>query len=349
MSRIQEILKKAERDGGVHRTRAIVPERPAPAVHALVEPAVNRAEPSAVALVETPAVSRVEPPPISLVEPPPVSRVEPPAVSRVEPPVPPDARFEPSGAGTVEAPHIGFAPVPPAAAPAASRHAHVRVDSRLVAAIAPQSLAAEQYRLLRTRVTRAENGRPCRTIIITSPNKGDGKSLTAANLALTIAQDPQQRVLLFDADLRRPSIHHLFGISETPGLSDVLMGGATLDEALVMVPEHRLTVLPSGLIPTQPAELLGSQGMRRVLDTLRTRFDRILIDMPPVAPLADVAIASTMADGVLMIVRAGVTPKPAIERALSGIDAAKVLGLVLNDAGASGASYGYAGYRYAAG
>jgi Mrp family chromosome partitioning ATPase len=89
--------------------------------------------------------------------------------------------------------------------------------------------------------------------------------------------------------------------------------------------------------------------MRRVLDTLRTRFDRILIDMPPVAPLADVAIAAPMVDGVLMIVRAGVTPKPAIERALSGLDMSKVLGLVLNDAGASSAAYGYDGYGYVAG
>src|ERR1044071_1464195 len=127
-----------------------------------------------------------------------------------------------------------------------------------------------------------------------------------------MAHDSQLRVLLLDADLRRPSIHRLFGISETPGLSDVLMGGATLDDALVSIPDHRLTVLPSGLIPTQPAELLGSNGMRRILDTLRTRFDRVLIDMPPVEPLADVAIASTMVDGVLMIVRAGVTPKQAI-------------------------------------
>jgi Mrp family chromosome partitioning ATPase len=127
------------------------------------------------------------------------------------------------------------------------------------------------------------------------------------------------------------------------------MGGATLDDALVTVGEHRLTVLPAGLIPSHPAELLGSAAMRRVLDTLRGRFDRILIDMPPVAPLADVAVASALADGVLLIVRAGVTPKPAIERALSGIDAAKVLGLVLNDAGGSG-GYNYEGYAgYVAG
>jgi polysaccharide biosynthesis transport protein len=300
MSRIQEILKKAERDGGVHRTRAIVPDRAAASVAQ------------------------------ALVEPPPVHHVDPGI-----------GRAEPAGVPVETAP-IGFVHGAP-------RQASGHIDSHLVAAGAPQSIAAEQYRLLRTRVTRAENGRAYRAIIITSPNKGDGKSLTAANLALTMAQDPQQRVLLLDADLRRPSIHRLFGIDETPGLTDVLMGGASLEEALVSMPDYRLTVLPSGLIPTQPAELLGSPGMRRVLDTLRSRFDRILIDMPPVAPLADVAIASTIADGVLMIVRAGVTPKPAIERGLASIDSTKVLGLVLNDAGASATAYPYAGYRYAAG
>jgi len=287
MSRIQDILKKAERDGGVHRTRAVVTDRTSGSV--------------AQALAEPP-LSRTEAPPVT----------------------------------------IATGPSTPAVRQVANH-----LDPRLVAANAPRSLAAEQYRLLRTRVTRAENGRAFRTIIVTSPNKGDGKSLTAANLALTMAQDTQLRVLLLDADLRRPSVHRLFGITETPGLSDILIGGATLDDALVTVSEQRLTLLPSGLIPNQPAELLGSTGMRRVLETLRSRFDRILIDMPPVGPLADVAIASTMVDGVLMIVRAGVTPKPAIERALSGLDAGKVLGLVLNDAGASGPTYGYDGYRYA--
>jgi capsular exopolysaccharide synthesis family protein len=278
MSRIQEILKKAERDGSVHRTRAISPDRPAPAAHALADP---------------PAIS----------------------IPAVPPPDPRPIAFE--------------------------------LDPRLVAASAPHSAAAEQYRSLRARLTRAENGRALRAIIVTSPNKGDGKSLTAANLALTMAQEFQQRVLLLDADLRRPSVHSLFGIAETPGLSDVLMGAVTLDDALVSASEHRLTIMPSGLVPSHPAELLGSAAMRRVLDTLRTRFDRIIIDMPPVAPLADVAVASSMADGVLMIVRAGVTPKPAIERALGSVDTSKVLGLVLNDAGDSGAYYG--GYGYVAG
>jgi len=165
-----------------------------------------------------------------------------------------------------------------------------------------------------------------------------------------MAQEFQQRVLLLDADLRRPSVHRLFGVPAGPGLADVLMGGAELDGVLVHVPEHHLTLLPAGSVPGHPAELLGSAAMRRVLDSLRTRFDRILIDMPPVAPLADLHIVAPMADAVLMIVRAGVTPKPAIERALSGLDMSKVLGLVLNEAGGNiNEARTYEGYGYIAG
>ncbi len=284
MSRIQEILKKAEREGTMQRTSALA--IPAPWTPAARE--THEARESH------------------------------------------DARETHDAAGA-----------PP-------RTVSGTLDPLLVAAFAPQSLAAEQYRSLRTRIKAAENGRAMRSVIVTSPNKGDGKSLTAANLALTMAQEFQQRVLLIDADLRRPTLHHLFGINETPGLSDVLMGGSTVDQALVQIPEHHLTVLPSGLVPVRPAELLGSTGMRRVLDTLRGRFDRVILDMPPVAPLADVSIVTGMVDGVLMIVRAGVTPKPAIERALSGLEMSKVLGLVLNDAG-DGHAENYGGYGYVAG
>jgi len=293
MSRIQEILKKAERDGGVQRTRGLATDAP-PAMAA-------GGGASALAM---------------------------------------PAAWAPAARETVEA-----------TAPAleSARSVSGTLDPRLVAAFAPQSLAAEQYRSLRTRIKASENGRVFRSIVITSPNKGDGKSITAANLALTMAQEFHQRVLLVDADLRRPSIHHLFGISDTPGLTEVLMGGSTVENALVDIPEHHLTVLPSGITPLHPAELLGSAGMRRVIDTLRTRYDRVILDMPPVAPLADVSIAAGLVDGILMIVRAGVTPKPAIERALAGLEMSKVLGLVLNDAGVSSRDYGYDGYKYVAG
>jgi capsular exopolysaccharide synthesis family protein len=295
MSRIQEILSKAERDGTVRRTRA---------------------------LNEGSSAAALAPPPVS--------------APRMQPPV-----FDPLSA-----------PWTPTATAAALEDADVALttptlDPRLIAALSPQAPAAERYRLLRTRIKRAENGRNVRAIVVTSPAKGDGKSLTAANLALTMAQEFHQRVLLLDADLRRPSIAALFGISESPGLSDVLLGLHDVERALVHLPDQHLTVLPAGSPAAQPAELLGSAAMRRTLDTLRSRFDRILIDLPPIAPLADVHVISPLADGLLMVVRAGITPKPAIERALSGLDMAKVLGLVLNAAGEpSGNGYGDDGYGY---
>src|SRR5215831_5988764 len=245
MSRIQDVLKKAERERGVQRTRALVHDGP------------------------------------------PAS-----AGTAAAPPIPMAAGLSPAARDTRED------------APPRARSVTGTLDARLVAAFAPQSLAAEQYRSLRTRIKASENGRVFRTVIVTSPNKGDGKSLTAANLALTMAQEFQQRVLLIDADFRRPTLHHLFGINEAPGLTDVLMGGSTLEDALVELPEQHLTLFPSGVAAVHPAELLGSTGTRRVLDTLRTRFDRIILDMPPVTPLADVSIAAGMVDGILMIVRA---------------------------------------------
>jgi tyrosine-protein kinase Etk/Wzc len=139
-------------------------------------------------------------------------------------------------------------------------------------------------------------------------------------------------VLLIDADLRKPSVHSLFGIEGTPGLGDVLAGTATLDEALIYLPDHHLTILPAGSSPQFPTELLGSGAMRRTLDTLRVRFDRILLDLPAVAPLADVSTVAPLVDGALMVVRAGVTQRPALEQSLTVFEENKVLGIVLNEA-----------------
>jgi capsular exopolysaccharide synthesis family protein len=318
MSRIQNLLNKAERDGTVRRTRGLVDEAPIGA------PAAGSPAPDV-----RPDVRPIVPTPMS-----PAPR---PRLDVVEP-----VRFE----SPAPAPPVDWSPDPaPSSQP-------TRLDPHLIAALAPSSLAAEQYRSLRARIRRAEVGRTVKTILITSPAKGDGKSLTAANLALTMSQEFQQRVLLLDADLRRPSVHELFALGEGPGLGDVLMGASELDDALVNLPEHHLTVLRAGVPPNHPTELLGSAAMRRVVDLLRARFDKILIDMPPVAPLADAHVVAPMADGVLMVVRAGVTPKPAIERALNGLDLTKVLGLVLNDSAAPGTDYDYetyGGYRYVAG
>ena len=111
----------------------------------------------------------------------------------------------------------------------------------------------------------------------------------------------------------------------------MLAGEATLDEALVYLPDYRLTVLPAGAAPQFPTELLGSAAMRRALDTLRARFDRVLLDLPAVMPLADVGTVAPLADGVVMVVRAGVTQRPALDQALAALEDTKVLGVVLNE------------------
>ena len=224
-------------------------------------------------------------------------------------------------------------PAPTTAAPAARaepRTARATLHPSLVAAIAPHSDVAEQYRSIRAKITTREEMGPLRTIGITSPAARDGKSVTAANLALTMAQEFQRQVVLVDADLRHPSVHSLFAIERGPGLTEVLKGEATLDDALVYLPEFQLSLLPAGTGAEYPTELLGSAAMRRTLDALGGRFDRMLLDLPAALPLADVGTVAPYTDGLLMVVRAGVTQRPALDQALAIFEEQKVLGVVLN-------------------
>lgn len=293
MSRIQNILEKAEREGTALRTSRVVTAPPAAAGATTTVPIT----------IEIPT----------------------PDAPAVIVPGAPTA----SGAAATQ-------PVTTAAAAAAAADAEsytVRLNPLLVAGLAPKSLAAEQYRALRTRLTLAEGANALRSVLITSPQKGEGKSITAANLALTMAQELQRRVVIVEADLRKPSLQHLFGLPAGPGLADFLSGAVELKDAMKFLPDHNLTVMPAGTTPMNPAELLGSTAMRRLLDQLRTRFDRVILDTPPVLPLADVAVLTPIVDGALLVVRAGYTPKPAIENALRAFDASRLIGIVLNESG----------------
>lgn len=209
--------------------------------------------------------------------------------------------------------------------------AGARLDPRLVAA-SPNSVPAEQYRALRTRVLHSDTGAAVNVLLVTSPGRGEGKTITAGNLALTMARDYQRRICLVDADLRHPQLQRMFGLPNGPGLSDVLTGRATLDDALITLEEHQLTILPAGVIPVNPAELLGTTAMRRTIETLRSRFDRVVVDSPAAAPLADVGILAPLVDSMLLVVRSSVTAKPAIHEAVAALDGSKLLGVVLNDA-----------------
>ena len=205
----------------------------------------------------------------------------------------------------------------------------------------PASAAAEEYRLLHMRVEAADHGRRLQLLTVTSPRLGEGKTTTSANLALTMAREFQRRVVLVEADLRRPMLASMFGLPPGPGLSEVLLGTATLDDALVMLPDDHVYILAAGAAATRSLELVSSHGMQRVLETLRSRFDRIVVDSPPVT-LADAHVLARLADGMLLVVRAGVTTRPAIESALAGLDRQRLLGIVVNEVEGHLEAYRYA-------
>lgn len=212
----------------------------------------------------------------------------------------------------------------------------VAVDHRpatLVAHREPGSAVSEAYRTLRTNVAFSRPDQPPRTLVITSALPGDGKSTSSANLAVTLAQQGRN-VVLIDADMRRGELHRLFGVAGEPGLSNVLLGYSTLAEAMheVDIDGVRLRVIPTGAYPPTPAELLGSARMSSLLEDLAATHDAVIIDTPPLNAVTDAAIAGSKADGVVIVTRAGVTDRDAYLYALDQLNAvrARVLGTVLN-------------------
>ena len=213
-----------------------------------------------------------------------------------------------------------------------------------------RSPSSEAYRALRTNITFASADAGNRVIVFTSALPGDGKSTSASNLALTLAQQGV-RTLLIDADLRKGSLHRLFGIRREPGLTQLLVGTSTLTEALQLVPTGDpgipLTVLTSGPYPPNPTELLGSERMRKLVAELRQQFDMIVFDSPPLALVTDAAILGSLADTTIVVARAGSTEKKALQDAASQLYqlGIHVSGTILNDFNPLPARYGY-GYAY---
>lgn len=212
----------------------------------------------------------------------------------------------------------------------------------------PSSGAAEAYRSLRTSVQFLGLDTPVRTLQFTSASAAEGKSTTAANLAVALAR-AGQRVILVDCDLRRPMIHEYFGLDPTVGFTSVLLGDAPLSAAFHRVPGiERLRILAAGPVPPNPSELLSTHRMVDLLTTLQADSDIVLLDSPPVLPVSDAAVLSARVDGVLMVVKAGSTHRKQLGRALellSQVDAS-VVGVALNGVSKGGAyAYGY-GYGY---
>jgi polysaccharide biosynthesis transport protein len=208
----------------------------------------------------------------------------------------------------------------------------------------PQNFA-EAFKSVRTNVlfSTAEEG--LRTVVITSAGPGEGKSLVASNLALALAQ-AGQRVLLLDADMRRPRVHDIFGTAQEPGLSNVLSGNAKTTESIRKSSVPGLWLMPAGHIPPNPAELLGSRRFTDFIRTLDGHFDWVVLDTPPVMVVADSSIVSNQASGVVFVVRADHTTRQAIRAAAEQLEGANahVIGSVLNRADVVGNPYYYSAY-----
>ncbi len=207
-----------------------------------------------------------------------------------------------------------------------------RANLPLVSLMSPDNPASEAYRTLRTNVTfvNAEQ-RHLKLIVVTSPGPGEGKSTTAANLAITLAQQGAP-TLLVDADLRRPLVHRAFNLVQEPGLTDVLVGKALLREAIRPNVVPKLDVLPAGALPPNPSELLGSEPMKRMLEQLRGQYETIIFDSPPTLAVTDATVLGAEADAVILVVRAGETEEVAAQRAVAQLRRveARVAGTVLN-------------------
>lgn len=223
-------------------------------------------------------------------------------------------------------------------------------STELATMVDARSHAAEAFRTLRTNLLFSAAVQSMRELVITSAGPSDGKSTTAANLAVAFAQQGQ-RVLLIDCDLRKPRIHQLFGHAQIPGLTNALLGGISVTELVRPTSIEGLSVLTAGPTPPNPAELLGGARMRALLDNLAQSFDLLIIDTPPVLIVSDAAILSRHAGGAtLLVVRAGKTQAAALRDAMQQLAnvGTRVIGTVLNDPDGEVAKFSsYYGYYYA--
>ena len=249
-------------------------------------------------------------------------------------------------AARIAAPPDRTPPTPVDTDPAASLLG--RLDTGLAEKVVIDSkmtqVSREQYRKLAATLHQAQAVSAIKVVMIASAVAGEGKTLTSSNLALTLSESYKRRVLLIDADLRRPSLHSVFCVDGMTGLSEGL--GAPVDQHF---PVHQvspfLTVLPAGRPTADPMAGLTSERMRRLIEEARAGFDWVIVDTPPVGLLPDGHLLTAMVDGAILVVKAGETPYPVVLRALESLGRDRILGVVLNQA-ADASTRAYYHYKY---
>jgi len=227
-------------------------------------------------------------------------------------------------------------------------HAH-HPDPVLIALAEPKSAASEAFRTLRTNIQFAGLDQPCRSIVVTSAGPEEGKSTLVANFGVVAAQ-AGSRVCVVDSDLRRPMLHRLFKLNNARGLTTALLEGLAFAEVAQPTLVSHLSVLPSGPLPPNPAELVGSHRMREGLQAATASFDLVLCDSPPLMAVGDAAALAAQCDGVILVIRVGKTAHDVLRRVVDQIDAVKgrILGVVLNraDPRRDGYYYYYQAYQH---
>jgi protein-tyrosine kinase len=222
------------------------------------------------------------------------------------------------------------------------------VAEQIVSLVDPESVAADQYRALRYNLETLRKEAQLQTIAVTSPAPGDGKTVTTLNLAGTLAQARESRVLIIDADLRRPNVANYLGLgnSRRLGLADALRDHRyELDDIVCHLTSFNLWMVPAGLPERAPYELLNSPRLEMLLRAARRDFDCVLIDTPPTVPLPDCRLLERWVDGFILVVAAHRTPRRMVVEALNQLEGAKMLGVVFNaDDRSHSGYYGYYGY-----
>jgi protein-tyrosine kinase len=226
-------------------------------------------------------------------------------------------------------------------------------EQQLVSFYQPKSLGAEQFRKLRTYLLQLNIQGPPKTIMVTSAASGEGKTFVSANLAAGLARDLHAHALLVDCDLRVPSLANLFGFSSGLGLSDYLRDSRKIADLLLKTQIEKLSVLPGGNVPENPTELIGSKKMEDLVLELKSRYnDRyVIFDSTPLLATSESEVLSKLVDGIIIVVKAGVTPRETVKQAISSLEKEKILGVVLNhlefrSPGLHSRYFGSSGYYY---
>lgn len=203
------------------------------------------------------------------------------------------------------------------------------VEGKVVIDGETSSASVEEYRRLATGLHLAQAEKGLRALLVSSALPRDGKTLTSTNLALTFSESYKRRVLLIDADLRRPSLHEVFRVSNTVGLADCLRTDGLTAPPMIQVSGY-LTVIPAGAADSSPMAGLTSDTMRAIITQARDQFDWVIVDTPPVGLISDASLMASLVDGVLLVIGASSTPYAAVKRAVSEFGADRILGVVLN-------------------